>query len=244
MGIRRTFIFAAQHFAQPAIDVILEHRRHLIERLGVNHVAQRISKQSRLEIEIAQRSAATVARPLFHELRGKTRGAGDRIGERRLAGEQHRPHDGLRELFRETRRICFRVRFKGRLQPVRREHDQILDMRLMRKNHQRHDVAVRNQIRLRIEASAQIGHVRARRQVQVGDIFRNAGDLAWRWGKRLIPHVRLPSVRPGDVPSAPTFFEGTAIGGDDGGRVDGFPLTIGQNRKHQDPWNELRRILR
>jgi len=109
MRIRRSLVCAGQHFPQPAVDVILQHGRHLVERLRIDDVAQRVSKKSRLEIQIAQRSARTILPASVLRDHGFATGydleAYEPVGCARCGGSGYKGRIGLYEVMPVTEEI-------------------------------------------------------------------------------------------------------------------------------------------
>src|SRR5262245_33818171 len=85
---RFALIGAAQHGREAAVHGVARLARQRVERGRVDDVAQRVTEQPRLQVEVAQRAALCVAHGAAHELLDELGIAADSVRQRRLAGEQ------------------------------------------------------------------------------------------------------------------------------------------------------------
>src|SRR5262249_24365613 len=67
----RTLVLTAEHLAKSTMDVALHGVRQRIEAVRINQVAERVAEDMMLEVQIAERAAAAIARPGLGEFRGK-----------------------------------------------------------------------------------------------------------------------------------------------------------------------------
>src|SRR5690606_12360584 len=86
---------SGQHVDEAAIDARLRDRRQSVEGLRIDEIAQRITRQSALEIQLPQRAAGIVERAAALEARAELGASGNRRRELRLADEEHRLDERL-----------------------------------------------------------------------------------------------------------------------------------------------------
>ena len=65
----RPLIPPIKHVMQPTVDVLLSRQWKRIATIRVNQITEWVAKHPAIELEVSQRTAISVARPCFREVR-------------------------------------------------------------------------------------------------------------------------------------------------------------------------------
>ena len=196
---------------EPTIHALPHPVRQPIEGAAVDQVAERVAEEARLQVEVAQRPAPSVARPAPRERRGEGGDARNRCRERCLTREQHvgdRRFDPVVEARTRPAASIRGPRGAGVRHDARQpgEPGQVVrHLGLVLQGHQRDDVAPALQITRHVGLASEVGQVPGPGRVEPvrpGWIARDR-----------VASVCLRTVRAGHIPAAPPFGERGAVVG-------------------------------
>jgi hypothetical protein len=126
------------------------------KRGGVDHVAAGIPQQSPREVEVSERAAGAIARPVRGEDLRKSRCARDGRRQRHLVDKQHRVHELLDPVFHWPAREIHAMLGRSHAKIPSDARDEIHHPDLMAEDHERDDIAVSREVGAAVECVGEI----------------------------------------------------------------------------------------